>query len=251
MIFCAAGDIHGALDRLYEDVQAFERSLAVRFAWVLHVGDFGVWPDPERIDKATRKHDGAGDFVRWLGESKRAPRPTAFIKGNHEDFDWLDAQQTEILPGLFHVRNAGKFDIDDDGATIRVAGLGGCFGPSDYDRKRLVGYAKRHYTRNEVERLGSSGRADVLLLHDAPTGVRFPARGPRPGRVSDAAGLGDLVGQVRPRVCFFGHHHTRIDTEIAGVRCVGLNVVGRPGNLVAVEMPLRGREWSVLGEWPK
>jgi hypothetical protein len=44
MILCAAGDIHGALDRLYEDVLALEAALGVRFEWVLHVGDFGVWP---------------------------------------------------------------------------------------------------------------------------------------------------------------------------------------------------------------
>lgn len=62
MFICAAGDIHGAINRLYEDVLAFEISLGIRFDWVLHVGDFGVWPDAEDIDKATRKHDGAGDF---------------------------------------------------------------------------------------------------------------------------------------------------------------------------------------------
>lgn len=42
MMICAGGDIHGAMDRFYEDVLAFEDSLGVRFDWVLHVGDFGV-----------------------------------------------------------------------------------------------------------------------------------------------------------------------------------------------------------------
>ena len=54
MLICAAGDIHGAMNRLYQDVFAFEASLGVRFDYVLHVGDFGIWPDPSRIDKATR-----------------------------------------------------------------------------------------------------------------------------------------------------------------------------------------------------
>jgi len=31
MIICAAGDIHGALDQLFEDLLAFEGSLGVRF----------------------------------------------------------------------------------------------------------------------------------------------------------------------------------------------------------------------------
>jgi hypothetical protein len=34
----------------------------VRFEWVLDVGDFGVWPDVTRIDKATKQPDGAGDL---------------------------------------------------------------------------------------------------------------------------------------------------------------------------------------------
>jgi hypothetical protein len=44
MLICAAGDIHGSMDRLYHDVFAFEASLGIRFDYVLHVGDFGIWP---------------------------------------------------------------------------------------------------------------------------------------------------------------------------------------------------------------
>src|SRR5690606_21740791 len=112
MIICAAGDIHGALDRLYEDVLAFEGTLGVRFDWVLHVGDFGVWPDEVRIDKTTRKHDGADDFPSWWSERRAAPRHTVFIKGNHEDFVWLDAQpDPEVLSNLFYLRNGTTFDL--------------------------------------------------------------------------------------------------------------------------------------------
>jgi hypothetical protein len=101
MIICVAGDIHGAMDRLYQDVLAFEASLGIRFDYLLQVGDFGVWPDPSRVDKATRRHDGAGDFPAWLRDNRRAPRPTLFIKGNHEDFVWLDSRpDLEVLSGF-------------------------------------------------------------------------------------------------------------------------------------------------------
>jgi hypothetical protein len=53
------------------------------------------------------------------------------------------------------------------------------------------------------------------------------------------------------RVCFFGHHHTRLDSQIDGVPCIGLNKVRILGNLVAIDVPGRGREWTVLGEWPE
>jgi len=46
-------------------------------------------------------------------------------------------------------------------------------------------------------------------------------------------GLAQAIESTRPRVCFFGQHHRRVGAEVAGVRCIGLNIVGRPGNLVA------------------
>jgi hypothetical protein len=253
MIVCGAGDIHGALDRLYADVLDFEASLGVRFEWVLHVGDFGVWPDPSRIDGATRKHDGAGDFPAWWAERRPAPRRTVFIKGNHEDFVWLDAQpDPQVLPGLFYLRNGTRLDLSDGEGRILVGGLGGCFGPSDYGRpsKHLQSYAKRHYTRDEIDALIASGRIDVLLVHDAPAGVRFERHRRGAGYVSEATGLDDLLRSTRPRVCFFGHHHSRFDATVDGVPCVGLNKVRMPGNLVAVELDERDRGWSILGEWP-
>ncbi len=255
MIICVAGDIHGAMDRLYQDVLAFEASLGIRFDYVLQVGDFGVWPDPSRIDKATRLHDGAGDFPAWLRDNRSAPRPTLFIKGNHEDFVWLDARpDLEVLPGLNYVRNGCTVDIRDEGAGVtRVGGVGGCYGPSDYQRRsdNLQGYAKRHYTFDEVERLANSDDVDILLTHDAPAGVRFERHRRSKGYISEAAGLDVLLARVQPRVCFFGHHHTRIDAEIAGVRCIGLNKVGMPGNLVAIDIETEPgrRDWSLLGEY--
>jgi len=253
MLICAAGDIHGAMDRLYQDVLAFEAVLGVRFDYVLHVGDFGIWPDANRIDKATRYHDGAGDFPAWFSENRCAPRPTLFIKGNHEDFMWLDARQdADVLPGLTYLRNGHTVDIHDRrGGQIRVGGVGGCYGPSDYLRRseRLQGYAKRHYTSDEIARLAGAGGVDIVLTHDAPAGVRFERHRQGSGYVSEAKGLDTLLAQVRPRVCFFGHHHTRVDANISGVHCIGLNKVTMPGNLVAIEMEPEKQDWSLLGEF--
>ncbi len=254
MILCAAGDIHGALDRFYTDVLAFEETLDVRFAAVLHVGDFGVWPDPERVDKATRRHDGAGDFSTWLKEGRSAPRPTVLIKGNHEDFAWIDAQPTnEVLPGLRYLPNGQVHELIDGKELLRVGGLGGCFGPSNFERpsRGLQGSAKRHYTRDEIATLCGQLPIDILLTHDAPAGVRFDRHRQGSGYVSEARGLDDLIARTQPRVCFFGHHHARVDAEVAGVCCIGLNKGSYPGNLFAFEMRPEERGWQALGEWPK
>ncbi len=178
---------------------SFEVALGVRFQWVLHVGDFGVWPDAERIDRATRDHEGAGDFPAWFAEGRAVPRPTAFIKGNHEDFAWIEERKgKEVLPGLTFLPNGHAFDLGERRSSIRVGGLGGCYGPSDYERqaRHLEGYARRHYTRDEVERISTRDSVDILLLHDAPAGVELVQRR-RDGRerryVSEAAGLAGAV----------------------------------------------------------
>ncbi len=253
MIVCAAGDIHGAIDRLYNEILAFEESLGVLFAWVLHVGDFGIWPDPSRIDGATKRHDGAGDFPVWWSERRSAPRRTLFIKGNHEEFVWLDDQpEAEVLPNLFYLRNGTRFNITDGDERLTVGGLGGCFGPSDYGRRSsdLQAYRKRHYTRDEIDALIERGRVDVLLVHDAPTGVVFERHRRGANWASESKGLDDLVSSVRPQVCLFGHHHIRLDAELDGVLCVGVNKVPYPGSLIAFEIGNRRRRMKFIGEWP-
>jgi hypothetical protein len=323
MILCAAGDSHGAIDRLYEDILELEQSLGrgVRFSWVLHVGDLGIWPNPRRLDRATRKREGAGDFARWLAERKPAPRKTLFVKGNHEDFMWLDEQlcpttgAVEILPDLFYLPNGARVELTDrtgsteaeaeegeageveegeageaqegkageaqegkageaqegkageaqegkagevaggfkrgaDGEVVSVGGIGGCFAPTDYDRPsaELSGFRKRHYTRDEIDRLLEAAPTDILLLHEVPAGVVYESRRRGRGQVSDAKGLDEVVRAKRPVVCFSGHHHTRFDSVVGDVPCLGLAMVGRPGNLVAFDIDPARRSFEIVGE---
>lgn len=66
MIFCAVGDIHGAMKQMYADVLDFERALQVAFEWVLHVGDFGQGGSLHR-----EAHDRDGHRDRRPGTGAR------------------------------------------------------------------------------------------------------------------------------------------------------------------------------------
>jgi len=49
--------------------------------------------------------------------------------------------------------------------------------------------------------------------------------------------------------CDAKRHGTRLDSAIDGERGIGLDRARMPGNLVAIDVPERGREWTVLGRW--
>ena len=61
-------------------------------------------------------------------------------------------------------------------------------------------------------------------------------------------GVDDAVGGTRPRVCFFGHHHTRLDSSIGGV--LGFNKVPCPGSLLVIGLPPHSSSFSIIGKWP-
>jgi hypothetical protein len=105
-------------------------------------------------------------------------------------------------------------------------------------------------TRDDIEALSAHANLNILLTHEAPTGVRFHVHPKAACFVSEVAGLDSLLAATRPRICFFGHHHARFEAEVADVPCIGLGKVGRLGNLLAIEMRQGDRTWRKLGEWP-
>jgi hypothetical protein len=134
---------------------------------------------------------------------------------------------------------------------LRVGGVGGCFGPTSYGRVPPQQGAPRHYTAWELKQLCEQGPLDVVLFHDAPAGVEIvkPTRNGEERRyVSEAEGLGEALSAIRPRVCFFGHHHARVNAVVAGIPCLGLNAVGYPGSLIAAR-GAEGGNIEIVGDW--
>src|SRR5882672_894652 len=125
MRLCVVGDTHGALARMYEIVDELERRSGAPIDAVLQVGDFGVWPDPSRLDAATERHGDGGEF-RALLAAGRVPRATYFIAGNHEDFAFLQAG--ECLPDQLTSVPGG---VATHIGPVGGGGIVGCYGPRD------------------------------------------------------------------------------------------------------------------------
>jgi Icc-related predicted phosphoesterase len=259
MLFCVAGDVHGKISLLYQKVLAFEDRLNVRFDGLLQVGDFGIWPDLSKIDNSTKINsfgkpasEQSGDFAEWWAAKREVPIPTLFVKGNHEDFDFLyerKRQKKGLLPGLRCLPNGEVWRWGPAWEKIRVAGVGGCYGFNDYVMKseELTGRMRRHFTFEEVRRLRvlCEGQIDVLLLHDAPEAMDFGYAYPH-----RAEGLDDLIRATKPKVVFCGHHHKGGRATVAGVPVINLPIFPNRGSLLAVYFNPDSGRFKVIGEGP-
>jgi Icc-related predicted phosphoesterase len=203
--FGALGDIHGDFDSVR---QIMARHPDVPF-WVC-----------------------VGDLADADGRYEAVEKPLYFIKGNNENFDAIAAG---ALPeALRFVDNAALTVVDG----VRIAGLGGTFAPTWYDtpasalphprkgsaRATALADKRRHFVREEVERVKAMERVDLFLSHEAPRPYRVNGgRGPDAGKTA----INEVLAAARPRLHLFGHHHEHSDQRRQGVRSIGLDLAAR------------------------
>jgi len=246
MILAVFGDVHGALDAVYVSVHRFEKKYQVKVVGVLQVGDMGVFPDIARLDRATyerAKEDptelGLADYVSG---KKRPSHPTWFVRGNHEDFDFLMRKRNACIDpyNMIHHIFVGPLTVSSEGERCVVAGLGGV---EDEDRWKSgekggrkdgrIGEPHRHspyrwkyITQKELDMLSAvrEGEVDVLLTHEGPSGY-FQGMKNRGSKIVQR-----VVERLQPRYHFFGHYGGRFgpdyDFRIGRTRSILLNEWG-------------------------
>ncbi|WP_137283453.1 metallophosphoesterase family protein [Halorussus salinisoli] len=147
------------------------------------------------------------------------PTPTYFIAGNNEDFDTIDALRRGDVPEDVTVRNATLLaSTVAEVAGLRVAGLSGNYAPTKYDRPRadLAGERRRHFVREDVERLKQVEDVDVLLTHEAPHGLIYY------GYDAGCERIDELLEALDPDLCLVGHHERHAETTNGDTRVVSL-----------------------------
>ncbi len=184
MLVCAAGDCHGQLELMYAMIAQMEAQVGRQVDLVLQVGDLGVWPDPARVDQATRRHGDAGDYPAWHAAGQGPPIPTLFIAGNHEDFHALHGQPVgALLPNLTFLPWGRSTVFEARGQRLGIGGVGGCYSEKSYRMAALPLARRKHYTHHELQALVQKRDAhlDVLMFHDAPAGTLERLSAERPG----------------------------------------------------------------------
>jgi hypothetical protein len=185
------GPIEGHIDAFYAHAREQKPN------WVISAGDFGVWPDPHRMDKASRHH-AEDDFAKhYVGVMKEPIMiPTLLIAGVHDDHKWLEYRRsvnnTEILANVHWLAQGFRTEIGWDNEPFRVTGLGRAYSEATY--KGEVGKrSHRHYTRQDVERACSSGPTDLLVIYEH----------------LDAPGIRNIIFATRPKLIINAKHPNR------------------------------------------
>ena len=197
------GPVEGHLSNLYQ------QAMAQKPHWIICSGSFGAWPDPARMDRASKYHAGK-DFSRaYIGALILPPIPTLFIAGPHEDHRFLQervtAANTEVLANVHYLANGYRTTIGWN-KPIRVTGLGRVYSKETYSGK-LGKNSRRHYSRRCIERGCPSGPTDILVLYEHP----------------DAPGLRNVIYATRPKLILTAKHPNQIvHTTIQGIPVVTL-----------------------------
>jgi hypothetical protein len=205
MKFLLSGPVEGRLDAFYERVKDSGT------CWAVCAGDFGIYPDPERMDRAARKHNYGTDFSkRYVGVTNKIVKvPVLTIAGVHDDHRFLNHRQsvgnTEILSNTHFLANGYRTSIGWDTA-IRVTGLGRAYSEQTYNGQ-IGSKSHRHYTRRDIERGCSSGPTELLVIYEH----------------LDAPGIRNLIFATRPKL-ILGVSHTNqpAHKEIQGIPVVQL-----------------------------
>lgn len=145
------------------------------------------------------------------------PIETWFVAGNNEDFGVIDALRDGVSPP--EVNNAHLLASTATRLRgLRIAGLSGNYAPTKYElsRSELEGDRRRHFVREDVQRLAELGEVDVLLTHEAPRGLLY--YGYDPG----CEHLNDLLDALDPDLWLVGHHHRHAEATIESCRVVSL-----------------------------
>lgn len=238
------GDWHGNAGWALTAIRSAARK-GVRTA--IHVGDFGIdWPGAKRGRYETKLNK----YLAELGIT------LVVSGGNHDNWDTLEKLLVED-DGLATIRSNIRV-LPRGGRTmiegLAVGGLGGAFSVDyEYRTEAKNWWANEEPTHEEADALVAGGPLDILITHDAPTGVPLTGDFRLSPELTEKANrtrnlLREVVDSLAVPHLFCGHWHQRRIHELSNsngtvTRVDVLNMENsRHGNGVLVwpgQVPLR------------
>ena len=137
MKIAVEGCSHGELDRIYDDILAYERESGSRVDVVLLCGDFQAIRNESDLNclAVPAKYRRLGDFHRYYSGEKVAPILTLVIGGNHEasNYLWELYYGGWLAPNIYYLGAAGCIEV----GGVPVAAASGIYKAVSYTHLTL------------------------------------------------------------------------------------------------------------------
>jgi predicted phosphodiesterase len=221
-------DVHGKLLLCLKLCARWQRETGQKLDLILQAGDMGVYPDRNRLDRATIKYAAADPTELGFSQYfvKKDPAVEAvlaeldcnvvFVRGNHEDHVYLDALEKESDPTapifpidvygrVFCLKSGAIYNFESKtGEKLSVLGIGRVAAPQNteiIEAKYIQPYESARIFQHKP-----STPVDILLTHDT---AEHDSRQPLPERLSWLkSGMPEIrqaLNRYQPPYYFFGH----------------------------------------------
>ena len=183
MIIAVFSDVHGKILPCFKLCERWEKENDEKIDLILQTGDLGIFPNPERLDSATKRHarndeEELGFYYNFYQKQKRAENVLkklgcnlVFVRGNHEDHDFLDSLEVEhegvIFPvdvynRIFCLKSGLVYTFRKGSEEIRILGIGRI---SERAKRKPDKKYIQEYERHRI--LSQKEGFDILLTHDS------------------------------------------------------------------------------------
>ncbi|MDE2888259.1 MAG: metallophosphoesterase [Gemmatimonadota bacterium] len=234
MIVGFVGDLHGRVLHALALIATWQKQNRRRFDLLVQVGDMGAFPDMAILERTANRHfaldPSQRDFVRLMQADADLAEalstlggtigtPVHFIRGNHEEFNWLEQLPRDSGSGTAAVDRFGLLRYVPDGTVMRFGKLRFAFLGGVEERSDAAGIDRNAY---EALLTLKPGSIDVLVTHQGPYGSSAGFR----GDIHGSRMITDLIERSRPTFHVAGHAHvssgpTRFgDTSYLGLDCI-------------------------------
>ncbi len=214
MIIGFIGDVHGQVFHATALAATWQVVTGKRFDILIQVGDMGAYPNTPN-DAATERYlaldPSQADFSRLLkADGKLAAHlrqvreclagPIYFVRGNHEDFDFLNHLQVDGTAKSAAVDPFDLYRYVPDGTVLEFDGTKVAFLGGVEERSDARAIDKEAY--QSLMDLGP-GRIDILVTHEGPYGTSTGYH----GDVHGSHMMTRLIESIKPTYHVAGHAH--------------------------------------------
>ncbi len=234
------GDLHGRVFHAMAVLAKWQRENNEKLDLIIQAGDFGAYPFPDEdmlnnrfvkqdpTELAFSKFIAGGEEIDEFSKliKSELESPIYFIRGNHEDVNWLNS--IPCIDGVCDVDTYGIFKHIKDGTIMDFHGkVMGFFGGAEFGAKgQGVLDMNAH-----IELLNSNKDIDILVTHETHFGIGFSYHGLTQG----SKYITELIEKLKPKYHITAHYHHMIgphkrgDTIHLGLNNIVLPLRGKPG----------------------